>query len=151
MPSRLKIAGIDGAVGRTPEYRAWINMKSRCYNENVPMFRHHGGRGIRVCDRWIDSFAAFYEDMGPRPSSAHSLDRYPDNNGNYEPANCRWATQKQQMGNTRRNRFVGETILTDAIQASGLKYSTVATRLMRGWPMDAALSRRLQKGVKYAP
>lgn len=140
MPVALEVPGITGAVGRTPEYRAWINMKSRCYYETGPHYDYHGGRGIRVCERWLSSFAAFYEDMGPRPSPKHSVDRR-DNDGDYEPSNCRWATAKEQQANTRKTRHVGDGILADAIRASGLKYSTVANRISRGWPVDAALTR----------
>lgn len=85
------------------EYRAWINMKARCYNSNVPNYENYGGRGITVCDRWRSNFDNFYTDIGSRPSSRYSLDRI-DNDGNYEPSNCRWATDKQQLKNRRSNR-----------------------------------------------
>ncbi len=88
----------------TPEYRAWSAMRMRCVNRNVETWVNYGGRGISVCARWMNSFIAFYEDMGPRPSSAHSLDRI-DNDGDYEPSNCRWATSKQQMNNRRPSRI----------------------------------------------
>jgi hypothetical protein len=99
--------------GYTPEYRAWLHMRGRCYNPNVNRFENHGGRGIKVCDRWNESFEAFLADMGPRPSPTHSIDRYPDNDGNYEPGNCRWATPREQQGNKRTNVFVilnGQTL-----------------------------------------
>ena len=86
---------------RTPEYRAWRGMKARCTNPNGHKFKDYGGRGIAICERWQHSFEGFLADMGPRPSSEHSLDRI-DNNGNYEPGNCRWATRLQQMQNQRR-------------------------------------------------
>jgi hypothetical protein len=88
----------------TPEYQSWKSMKDRCLNKRNRAFKHYGGRGITVCDRWIKSFEDFYSDMGPRPSPRHSLDRYPDNNGNYEPGNCRWATSAQQRANQRPYR-----------------------------------------------
>ena len=79
----------------TPEYRAWASMKSRCYNEKCAGFKLWGGRGIIVCDRWLQSFDAFLADVGRRPSSRHSIDRI-NNDGNYEPGNVRWATQSEQ-------------------------------------------------------
>ena len=82
----------------SPEYHAWQHMRDRCYNEKVDRFPAYGGRGIIVCERWLKSFSNFLSDMGRRPSPVHSLDRI-DVNGNYEPANCRWATQEQQMSN----------------------------------------------------
>ncbi len=87
----------------TPEYRAWANMKDRCYNSGNKLFRRYGGRGIRVSTRWLDSFESFFADMGKRPSPDHSIDRWPDNNGDYEKDNCRWATRSQQQRN--KNSF----------------------------------------------
>ena len=86
---------------RSPEYTCWANMKRRCYTESARGYKHWGGRGIKVCKRWRDSFPAFLKDMGRKPSPDLSLDRI-DNDGNYEPGNCRWATKKQQRNNRRQ-------------------------------------------------
>jgi hypothetical protein len=83
----------------TPERVAYHGMMQRCYDPKYTNFKYWGGRGIKVCDRWRNSFVDFLADMGPRPSEAHSIDRYPDPDGNYEPGNCRWATRIQQRAN----------------------------------------------------
>lgn len=87
------------------EYYAWKGMNNRCYNEKYYLYHRYGGRGIKVCDRWLESFENFYEDMGDRPSNKYSLDRI-NNDGNYEPSNCRWATQKQQSSNKENNKWI---------------------------------------------
>lgn len=87
------------------EYQCWRDMRSRCERRSHPAFKDYGERGISICERWRTDFWAFFQDMGERPSEDHSLDRE-DNDGNYEPSNCRWATAAEQMSNTRRNIFV---------------------------------------------
>lgn len=81
-----------------PLYPTWAGIKHRCYCNTSQSYQWYGGRGITVCDRWRFSFQNFVNDMGPKPSSAHSIDRI-DNDGNYEPGNCRWATRQQQGSN----------------------------------------------------
>ena len=81
-------------------YKTWSRMKQRCYNPKSTRYENWGGRGIRVCDRWLNSFPNFLKDMGDRPEGM-SIDRFPDKDGNYEPDNCRWATIEQQNNNRR--------------------------------------------------
>lgn len=88
----------------TPEYTVWLTMRKRCNDPKHDSYRSYGGRGISVCKEWAN-FANFYADMGPRPTPQHSIDRV-DNNGNYEPSNCRWATLKEQHRNRRDNRMI---------------------------------------------
>jgi hypothetical protein len=129
--------------GRRPaEYEIWSQMLRRCSNPRNPNFRYYGERGIVVCERW-KSFQDFLCDMGPRPSPLHSLDRI-DNDGNYEPGNCRWATRDEQMRNTRRTQmltFNGETMCRkDWASRVGLTVDALRGRLRRGWDLSRALA-----------
>lgn len=92
-------AHLSGTGLATRTYTVWQNMKARCYNPRSPSWQYYGGRGIQVCDRWRNSFANFVTDMGEKPDG-RSLDRI-DNDGNYEPGNCRWATPAEQVRNRR--------------------------------------------------
>lgn len=136
-------------LSRTSEYFIWQAMKARCFNEKDAGFDGYGGRGITVCSRWIDSFEFFYADMGPRPSRKHSINRI-DNDGNYEPSNCCWATQIEQMNNTRRQFFVwygGEKMTVAQLHrrfSPAVSVGTLAARIRYGWDIDRALSAQVQ-------
>lgn len=129
-------------MARTPEYKAWQAMIDRCDNKNNQRYERYGGRGIRVCDRWSSSFAAFFEDLGPRPSKDHSLDRI-DNDGDYEPGNCRWATRETQIRNTSRNIYVDHDgkrmTLADWSRETGINFFTLRGRILKGWSTKDAL------------
>jgi len=89
------------------EYRVWTGMRQRCSNPKSKCYRWYGGRGIKVCERWADSFQNFYQDMGARPTDKHEIDRI-NTNGNYEPSNCRWITHKENLDNMRNPIYIDE-------------------------------------------
>lgn len=129
----------DGRLSR--EYQSWAHAKRRCASANDAQYRNYGARGITMCDRWRDSFEAFYSDMGNCPAGLE-LDRI-DNDGNYEPGNCRWATRQQQNSNQRRNRLVtlrGEAMtVAEASRRVGIESYLVYGRLNNGWSVERAL------------
>lgn len=122
-------------------YRIWHKMLTRCRDPKTPQYPHYGGRGIKVCDRWM-SFQNFVDDMG-MPPDRMSLDRI-DVNGNYEPTNCRWASQKEQTRNTRRTRYAElngvKRPLIEWSEMTGIPYSMLRDRLARGWDFARAIS-----------
>ena len=129
------------------EYRVWAAMKQRCLNKNAPAYENYGGRGISVCKQWIASFEVFLEDMGKCPDN-RSLDRK-NNDGNYEPSNCRWAASKEQHRNKRNNRqltYEGRTqTVADWAEELGMTWAALYYRLRRGWSVERALSEPLHE------
>ncbi len=139
-------------MSNSSEHIAWLGAKDRCFNPNTQEWERYGGRGITVCDRWKESFKNFYEDMGPKPSNLHSLDRI-DNDGNYEPGNCRWATVEEQVYNRSTKRMVelpdGRSVTTkEAMKELDLKKGTLFSRLNKGTPLDIPV-REIAKRYNY--
>lgn len=124
-------------------YRAWRGVKSRCLNPLCASYDNYGARGITVCDRWLESFENFYADMGDPPSKRHSLDRI-NNDGNYEPGNCRWALPRVQTLNSSNTvwlTFDGRTqCLSDWAEEIGVGISTLQYRITHGWTVERALT-----------
>ncbi len=127
----------------TPEYRTWQAMRYRCNVPTNDRYRWYGARGIRVCERWDNNFAAFLADMGKKPTPKHTLDRI-DGDGNYEPGNCRWATPKEQAANKPTTVLIaafGETgSMSDWAQRVGICPGSLSRRLKRGWTVEEALT-----------
>lgn len=140
--NKLTTHGHSHFEKNTPEYRAWIAMKSRCYNKNLRSYPGYGGRGIVVCDEWLNDFPAFYSHIGKRPSPDHSLDRYPNNDGHYEPGNVRWATDEEQILNRNCNVWLvykGEKmVVAEFKRRLGIKSQQVLKYLKTQTPEQVA-------------
>lgn len=128
-------------LSKHPLYNIWIMMRSRCLDPTDEAYHYYGGRGITVCDEWKNSFETFLKDMGERPPNT-SLDRI-DNNGNYCPDNCRWATQKQQLRNYSRNikveYFGKQYCLKDLCVELGLSYSMIDQRYRKSHSIESLI------------
>lgn len=131
----------------TPYYKAWNALVQRCTNPNSTKWHRYGGRGIRVCDRWL-TFENFAQDMGPRPPGM-TIDRR-DNDGDYEPGNCRWATPTEQQNNRECNRHIlvnGQTLtIAQAARAFGIHRGTIRNRLITGWTDQQSILPTQSKG-----
>jgi hypothetical protein len=129
-------------------------MRYRCHNPEAAGYSKYGARGITVCDRWRNDFQAFFEDMGPRPSHQHSIDRI-DNNGPYSPENCRWATPAEQCNNRRTNHIVtyggSKMTIAQCAEAVGLTYEVLRHRISTlGEPAEVAVERAMRYAA-YTP
>lgn len=128
-------------IAARPEWEAWYQMIRRCEKSTHPNYARYGGRGIKVCERW-HRFESFIADMGPRPDASHTLDRV-NNDGNYEPNNCRWATRKEQAINTSTNRLLtvnGRTLcVMEWSRVSGVSHRTIRSRLRLGMSAQDAV------------
>lgn len=140
--TRGRTHGMAASGKEAPEYWVWHGMRQRCANPQNANYHLYGGQGIQVCERWT-RFEGFYEDMGPRPTPKHSLDRI-DRTGNYEPGNVRWATDHEQTRNTRRNIFAemdGERkVVKDWAIQYGVPYMTLKERIRKGMSLKDALA-----------
>lgn len=129
-------------MSKTLTYSSWKGMIERCTAPASRDYHRYGGAGIEVCGRWRD-FKNFFNDMGERPSSGHSLDRFPDKDGNYEPGNCRWATAKEQAMNTKSVQLISFNGVTDSIagwaKSLGLSPQNMKKRLIK-WPLSRAMT-----------
>ena len=150
----MKTHGFSGK-GRTPEYRSWEAMHTRCRKPSHNRYLHYGGRGIAVCDEW-KSFEVFLRDMGLKPTRAHSLERIDVNDG-YFAANCRWATAKEQANNQTRNVLLTVNGLTrtmaqwsempEVLGVHGMSYNALKHRIRRlGWSPERALTEPVVMG-----
>lgn len=144
----------DGRKAASPELKIYQGMLRRCSKPNHHRYHYYGGRGIRVCDRWLNGnacmggFECFLEDMGPRPSRKHSIERE-NNEGDYDPGNCHWATIKEQANNKRDNRYVlangAKRTASQWATVTGIGAATIISRLNKGWSPEDAVTRPVRK------
>ncbi|EKD89559.1 MAG: hypothetical protein ACD_33C00045G0026 [uncultured bacterium] len=133
---------ITHGLSNTLIYKNWSDIIQRCNNPNNPAYIYYGARGIKICDKWLQSFEAFYTDMGVKPSSHHSIDRK-DNNGNYEPNNCKWSTQEEQCNNKSNNVILNykgkKYTISQLAKEYNISYSKLHQRLRCGWSLEDAI------------
>lgn len=147
-----KCSILTGSHGmwKSREFNIWQSMKDRCYNQNNIRYKNYGGRGVVVCDRWVNSFKNFYCDMGD--SNGLSIDRI-DVYGNYEPSNCRWANAKTQSRNRTNNAkftYLNETLcVSEWCEKINMPTSTFLNRINRGWSIDKTIETPIRK-LKYS-
>lgn len=148
--SACKVRSCDHGKIKTGTYNTWCSMKSRCSNPNADNYRFYGGRGIKVCERWMASFRDFHEDMGDRPKG-YTLDRI-DPNGDYTPSNCHWIPSSEQGNNMRSTRhltYAGSTkSVRDWAATTGIDYKNIHNRLKLGWSVEKTLTTPIRKRFK---
>lgn len=137
---------VSHGMSYSDEYKIWQGIRTRCKNQNSRGYQKYGAAGVTICERWDNSFEAFFADMGPRPSKSHSIDRR-DNDGNYEPSNCRWATPQEQSNNTSRNVLIehnGVTMTTSEFaELTGFTRLTVYRWVTRDKLSNAEIAKKL--------
>lgn len=141
---RTRAASLKHGLSNTPEFRAWAEIKSRCLNTKSTSYKNYCGRVIKICDRWIDSFENFLADMGIKPTKDHSIDRI-NNQGNYEPDNCRWSTVLEQANNKRNSVIITFQGVVDTLpgwsRRLGINYAALHQRIrVNKWPIERALT-----------
>lgn len=129
---------VHGKTGH-PLFAIWKGMLTRCRNPNTKSWKRYGGRGIKVCDRWADDFQAFYDDMAPTWSAGLTIERN-DNDGHYEPSNCRWIPRAEQARNREWCTYIdtpnGRLTIAEAARAFGISFFALRRRIRCGWPED---------------
>lgn len=137
-------------------YNVWLNIKSRCLHPNSTSYTRYGAKGITICERWEKSYEAFISDMGERPSVHHSIDRYPNKNGNYEPNNCRWATPIEQSNNKNKTimvSYMGTIVsLANLCRQYNINYKSAHLRFHKfKWNMEDVIKRGIEnkEGINY--
>lgn len=145
-----RIHGEVGPKRSSPEYEVWQRIIQRCYDTNKDNYEKYGGAGITVCNRWLvgengeHAFTCFLKDMGRKPTRAHSIDRFPNRDGNYQPGNCRWATMTQQNRNKNNNRlvnFMGRVMcVAEACELVDIPHWKALSRLNAGWSVHRAFT-----------
>lgn len=152
--SLRKIATKHGYY-KYPEYGIYRGMIRRCFKKDDAAYKYYGGRGVTVFKDWVDSFELWFSYIGPRPSITHSIDRFPNNNGNYEPGNVRWATKHQQSVNRRDTKLYTYNGKTQCVKEwadeYGINYVTLGHRLYRGWDIERAIKTPARLMWKNAP
>lgn len=132
----------QNGMKRHPAWLCWQSMKRRCTNPKNKQWHRYGGRGITICEQWLTSFDTFWADMGPSHVKGLTIERI-DNDGNYEPSNCRWATRQEQSRNMARNRMIdtprGRMLICEAADLVGISKGTMKSRVRLGFPPEFIL------------